>query len=496
MNISQPGKRISTYACSVMIVSVIKEFESKNLMHKFVLSLVLTFLSLNLFGQSHGRLKVSADKFYLQYEDGTPFFWLGDTGWELFNRLTLKEIKTYLDNRAAKGFNVIQVTALSAVDIKRPNRYGDIAFDSDPLKPNEKYFSLIDSVLRYALERQIFIALVATWGDKVVPSPGSGTGPILIGKHNAYAYGKWIGNRFKNFPNIIWVTGGDVLAVKDTSDYRPVWTQMANGIIEATNHQCLITYHPSGSRSSSQWLHAEPWMDFNMIQSSHGRRDAPNWDMIRKDRLLKPSKPVVDSEPNYEDHPVNPWPTWKSDSGYFRAYDVRKQMYRSVFAGGFGVTYGHHALWQFMSEREEVVNYADRGWLDAMDRPGAYQAGFLRKLIESRPMQQRIPDASIIAAGQGSGKEHMEAFRGVANDYAMIYLPIGKNITINTSFMKCKNIVAWWFNPKDATVQKIGSFPRTANMQFTPPATGIENDWVLVIDDADKKFKEPGKYGN
>ncbi|HEX5667591.1 MAG TPA: DUF4038 domain-containing protein, partial [Chitinophagaceae bacterium] len=45
----------------------------------------------------HGRIRVSDDKFYLQYEDGTPFFWLGDTGWELFHRLTNEEISQYLE---------------------------------------------------------------------------------------------------------------------------------------------------------------------------------------------------------------------------------------------------------------------------------------------------------------------------------------------------------------------------------------------------------------
>ncbi len=468
-----------------------------NSMFKIFTLLCSIFLSFHLNAQGqwqHGRLRVSPDKYHLQYEDGTPFFWLGDTGWELFNRLQLDEIKAYLDNRKAKGFNVIQVTVLSTSDIKQPNRYGETVFHGlDPLKPNEKYYSLIDTVLALALERQLFLGLVATWGDKVVHSPGSGGGPVLFNTENARLYGKWIGNRYKNFPNIIWIMGGDVQGIKDTADYRPVWNAMANGILEATNHKCLITYHPSGWRSSSQWFHSEPWLDFNMIQSSHGRRDAPNWELIRKDRDLKPSKPVLDSEPNYEDHPVNPWPTWKSDSGYFRDYDVRKQMYRSVFAGGFGVTYGHHALWQFLSERDEVINYADRGWRNAMDRPGAYQAGFLRKLIESRPVQGCIPDLSLIVGGQGSGKEHAEAFRGADNDFAMIYLPVGKEITINTSFMRCKRVNVSWFNPKNAEVVKEDQQIRKDLMKFDAPEKGFTNDWVLIIDDAGKIFNPLGK---
>src|ERR1044071_6109171 len=75
----------------------------------------------------HGRLEVTPDGHYLRFTDGTPFFWLGDTGWELFHRLTLEEIKTYLDNRAAKGFNVIQAVALAEFNgLRRPNQYGEV----------------------------------------------------------------------------------------------------------------------------------------------------------------------------------------------------------------------------------------------------------------------------------------------------------------------------------------------------------------------------------
>jgi len=457
---------------------------------------LLIFLSSGIIAQSrwqHGRLKVSPGNFYLQYEDGTPFFWLGDTGWQMFSRLTLEEMKIYLDNRAAKGFNVIQATVLSEAVLTKTNRYGITPFqDLNPLKPHETYFSIVDSAIRFALDRHIFMALVATWGDKVGKLRGDGS--VIFDSTIAYNYGKWLGNRYKSFPNIIWIMGGDNPPKTDTSDYIPIWRAMANGIIDATHHQCIITYHPQGARSSSEWLNKETWLDLNMMQSSHGMHDAPNWDMIRKDRSYLPSKPTLDGEPNYEDHPVNPWPKWNVDNGYFRDYDVRKQLYRSVFAGACGVTYGHHAIWQFVSEREEVVNYADRGWRNAMDRPGAYQSGYLRKLIESRPMEGRIPDNSIISEGQSSANnEHAEAFRSADNSYCMAYFPAGKKIKLNLQFMECKKITAWWFNPKDDSAKKEGTLTRMDNMEFIPPVTGIGNDWVIIIDDAVKNYKEPGK---
>ncbi|MBS1597405.1 MAG: glycoside hydrolase family 140 protein [Bacteroidetes bacterium] len=442
---------------------------------------------------NHGRIQVTPDGHYLQYEDGTPFFWLGDTGWELFHRLDLPEIKKYLDNRAAKEFNVIQAVALAEFDgLTRPNRYGELPLKNlDPTQPNEKYFAVIDSTIKMAKERNIFIGLLPTWGDKVTKMWG--TGPVVFDSVNAYKYGFWIGNRYKNDVNIIWILGGDRPAINDSNDWRPIWRQMAKGIIDATNKKCLISYHPNGGKNStSQWIHREPWLNINMFQSGHGGgHDVACWELVKRDREYAPTKPTLDAEPNYEDHPVNPWPTWKVENGYFRDYDVRKQIYRSVFAGACGVTYGHHAMWQFFSEREEIVNYADRGWVNAMDRPGAFQAGYLKKLIQSRPQLGRIPDNSIIIAGQGeTNSEHMEAFRGADNSYCMLYLPVGKKITVNLKFIKGKKINAWWFDPKNASVKK-ETLDKKDSMEFTPYKTGVGNDWVLIIDDADKNFGEP-----
>jgi len=187
-------------------------------------------------------------------------------------------------------------------------------------------------------------------------------------------------------------------------------------------------------------------------------------------------------EPNYEDHPVNPWPKWDPANGYFRDYDVRKQTYRSVFAGACGVTYGHHAVWQFWSPREEKINYADRYWTEAIDRPGAFQVGYLKKLIESRSVKDRIPDQSIIAEGQGEKGEYATAFRDDGNKYCMIYLPVGKKFKVNLSFMQVAEIRATWFNPRTGKFEKPISLKNEILMNFTTPTLGVENDWVLVID--------------
>ena len=440
-----------------------------------------------------GRIIASPDGHYLQHANGQPFFWLGDTAWELFHRLTLKEIIQYLNNRKSKGFNVIQAVALAEFNgLAVPNRNGALPLiNQNPETPNEEYFRFIDTVVTLARSRGMYIGLLPTWGDKVTLLWG--TGPVVFTQDNAYKYGSWIGRRYKESPNVLWILGGDRPAVKDSSDWRPIWRAMADGILDATGRSAFITYHPSGSTSSSQYLHQESWLDMNMTQSGHGSgHDVPVWEQIARDIVLLPHKPVLDAEPNYEDHPVNPWPVWDPASGYYRDYDVRKQLYRSVFAGACGVTYGHHSIWQFYSPREEKINHADRYWTEALDRPGAYQAGYLIRLIQQRPSLKRIPDEGLIEAGQGEKENHACAFRDSSGSYLMVYMPVGRKIIINTTVMPAERLNAWWYNPRTGTSLLIkAGIKREAHMSFTPPATGPGNDWVLVLDDTRYTYTFP-----
>lgn len=455
-------------------------------MRNFFCSVLLSLLCFPVNSQSiwkHGRLKVTADGHYLQFEDGLPFFWLGDTGWELFHRLTKEEINIYLENRRAKGFNVIQAVILAEFNgLKRPNQYGEVPLmDLDPTKPNEKYFELVDYTVQLAQEKNMFMGLLPTWGDKVTKLWGEG--PVIFNESNAYTYGKWLGDRYKNYPNIIWILGGDRPPMTDSSDYRPVWRAMAKGITEGANGKAIFTYHTWGGHSTSEYIHNEEWLSINTMQSGHGSgHDVEVWKMIEHDRSLAPAKPTLDAEPNYEDHPVNPWPKWDPANGYFRDYDVRKQTYRSVFSGACGVTYGHHAVWQFLSAREDTVNHADRYWTDAVNRPGAFQVGYLKRLIESHSTLDRIPDQSIITGGQGEKGEYISAFRDKNNKYALIYLPVGKKIAVNTSFVEGDSIRISWFDPRIGKVGNASHVKKETTMDFVSPTTGLENDWVLIIE--------------
>jgi hypothetical protein len=438
---------------------------------------------------AQAQLRVSDNKRFLQTVDGKPFFWLGDTAWELFHRLTREEADLYLKNRAEKGFNVIQAVVLAEFDgLRTPNAYGELPLeDDDPTKPREAYFQHVDYIVRKAEQLGMYIGMLPTWGDKVFKNTW-GTGPEIFNVDNARSYGKWIGNRYKNQKNIIWIIGGD-RTPRGEQDVA-IWRAMANGIAEGVggHDKALMTFHPQPNAledgGSAKWFHRDEWLDFNMFQTGHCR-DLDVWDRIQYTYNLTPPKPVLDGEPIYEDHPVcfN-----ARENGTSSAYDVRKAAWFDVFAGAFGHTYGCHDIWQFYAPHRQPVNGPHFPWYVAMDLPGAGQLKHLKKLIESRPFFDRIPDQSVITDALNSN-DHIQATRG--KDYLFVYSAQGKKFTVNLSKISGNEFMARWYNPKNGEVREIGKFKKQSQKEFVPPSSGYGHDWVLIVDDASKNYPAP-----
>ncbi|HET9486112.1 MAG TPA: glycoside hydrolase family 140 protein [Chryseosolibacter sp.] len=437
------------------------------------------------------QLQVSDNRRFLQTPDGKPFFWLGDTAWELFHRLTREEAEKYLKNRADKGFTVIQAVALAELDgLREPNPYGEIPLENfDPTKPREAYFQHVDFVIRKAEQLGLYIGLLPTWGDKVNKSTW-GKGPEIFNAENARIYGQWIGKRYKDQKNIIWILGGD-RNPRDEKDVE-IWRSMAAGIASGVggHENALMTFHPQPNSleegGSSKWFHQDEWLDFNMFQTGHCRENNV-WDRVQYVYDLKPIKPVLDGEPLYEDHPVcfN-----ASDLGTSSAYDVRKLAWLDVFAGAFGHTYGCHDIWQMYAPHREPVNGPHYPWYVAIDLPGSGQLKYLRQLIEARPMFDRVPDQTLITDALNAN-DRIQATRG--KDYILVYSAQGKKFTVSTNKISGKELIARWYNPKNGEITDAGRFTRQAQQEFSPPTSGYGHDWVLVIDDVSKGYQMPGK---
>jgi len=440
-------------------------------------------------------LSVSANGHYLVTRSNKPFFWLGDTAWELIHSTTPEEADYYLTMRARQGYTVIQTVVLaenSGLSIPTPD--GLLPFENgDPDKPNAAYFDRVEAVVQKAREKGLYVGLLPTWGDKVTVMWGAG--PQVFPPSDtpkAERFGNFLAARLKSYDNIIWILGGDRPPQHEGVDYRPVWTAMARGIKAGLGRDPLVAYHPSGGPGTAETLPDMAWLDINGMQSGHGGgHDVPVWESVARDFAMTPAKPTLDLEPNYEDHPYNPWPRWDAATGYFDDYDVRKQTYRSVFAGAAGVTYGHHSVWPFVGGRNDVINHAAMDWTSALHRPGARQMAFLRYLIESRPMLGRIPDNSLILAGQDYGGLHIEATRDRDGTYAFIYFPVNdRKATIDLSKLRGKRISAWWYDPRTGIGRPWRVFENQSTIDVISPSNGP--DMVLVLDSADAGYGPPG----
>jgi len=449
--------------------------EMRNPMRHFVVPALICCLGAGV----NAQLKVSENKRFLVAEDGRPFFWLGDTAWELFHRLTREEAEKYLKDRASKKFTVIQAVVLAEMDgLHTPNAYNELPLEGDdPAKPREAYFRHVDFVIDKAKEYGLFIALLPTWGDKVYRDRW-GIGPEIFNSENALVYGKWIGRRYRDKRNIIWVLGGD-RNPRNEQDVA-IWRAMAEGIVQGVGGQdrALMTFHPQptdvADGGSAKWFHNDTWLDFNMFQTGHCRENNV-WDRIQVAYKLSPVKPVLDGETLYEDHPVcfN-----AKDLGVSSAYDIRRHAYFDVFAGAFGHTYGCHDVWQMYAPHREPVNGPRYPWYVALDLPGASQMQHLRALIESRPMLDRIPDQGLLETF-GGNNDHVQATRG--RDYIFVYSAQGGKIMVDPTVLSGQECTAAWFNPRDGTYMGLGKFPKEKKV-FTAPTSGYGQDWVLVID--------------
>tara|TARA_R110002050_G_scaffold53118_2_gene120871 strand:- start:130320 stop:131723 length:1404 start_codon:yes stop_codon:yes gene_type:complete len=430
------------------------------------------------------QLKISENGHYFQTEKGKPFFWLGDTGWLTFNKLNRAEIKQYFKDRKEKEYNVIQIMTIHSLPVA--NVYGDSALVAKDLsKPlvtegnnfdNAEaydYWDHIDYALDVAKEEGLFLAMVPVWGSPI------SDGKVTI--EQAKTYANFLAKRFKDRDNIIWLVGGDTFGNKNTETWNAI-----GDILKAKNPDRLVTFHPRGRTDSSDDFHNENWLDFNMFQSGHRRYDQDdteraygqdNYKYVQVDFNLKPAKPTLDGEPSYEGIPQGLHdtlqPLWNDN-------DLRRYAYWSVFSGAAGFTYGNNHIMQMHENHKLTEAYGSKTyWVDALNAPGAVQMKYVKQLMLKYPYFERVPDESLIA-NQGEKYNFKAATRG--EDYAMIYVYNGTDVSVNMGKIKGHEVEALWYNPRNGETTKIGVFKNEGIQDFKPKGEPVDgNDWVLIL---------------
>jgi hypothetical protein len=468
------------------------------------------------------RLRISNNERYFIKADGTPFSWLADTAWTMPQRLKWDDAEYYMKKRKSQGFTVLQVVALDPErDREMRNPSGEKALLKDsPLTPNEQYFRYLDKIVKMAEELDMYILLLPAWGELIVGHNWAGEfSSKLITHENAYLYGKWIGKRYQNNKNILWCLGGDRQPIHLGVNYKNVWRCMAEGIAKGVTgkdikynepdplwKKLLITYHTcheaeTGECSTmSYWSDEDAWISYIMLQSGHGL-EPKNYELVTKEYTRKKVMPVWDGEPAYEMMPTS-WPVIES---FHKAWMVRKRAYWSLFAGAFGYTYGHCAVWQFISEKERN-QMCKSTWHEALASEGAEQMKYLRMLMDSMQVMKCRPCQDILSEKSDDiMDEHLQACAGEQGCYYCIYFPSGGSAALSMSRSMQDKAYLWWFNPRDGKFyQSEGSVTESAQeysiknsiLQVAAPTSGSEQDWILIIMDKEtaKPVKERSYY--
>lgn len=442
----------------------------------FVATAALATLHFGAVAQAQGQLEVAPDERHLQTEDGRPFFYLGDTAWALFHRLTREEADLYLQDRARKGFNVIQAVALSELrGVDEPNAYGELPLlNRDPATPNEAYFGHVDHVVARANELGLTVGLLPSWGrywrdgDSQIFTPES-----------ARLYGRFLGSRYRD-AGVIWILGGD--SNVRSSNERSIIDAMARGLQEGDGGRHLITFHPRGPGLSSEQVRDAEWLDFYMNQSSHAARNLDTGLYVEKDFALDPKRPVIDGEPRYEGIPVGFYNQGHDPRVRFDDDDARQAAWWSVLAGAAGHTYGNNNVWQMWAPGREPAIGANRPWYDAIQDPGARQMGILRRFMEEHEFHTLEPRQDLILDGPAHGAAKVRAARASDGARIIVYSPRGEPFTLDLSELEGGMHTQTWFDPRYGSTYLFRTEQSQGIQSFVPPSSGEGEDWVLLID--------------
>jgi len=429
-------------------------------------------------------LKVSTNRRFLSdAQTGLPFCLLADTAWNL-NALSYEEIDLYLRDRSSHGFNAFMFCLNFSPQAAAANAYRERAYiGADNTELNPRYFEYCDYILRTAARYGLYGMVYAMWAGQKSGTMNTYTTAQL------HSIGLRVGASLKDHDNVILVAGGE--SSPPYIDPRFV-DAMGSGLKAGCDGKHLVTVHPCGHSSCSQFYSGSLWLDFYMIQGSSGRRgfDYDMTALVTQDYNCKIVRPTMVAENYYESGTTRP------------PAEQRRSLYLSVFAGAFGYAYGHNALWQMAPHAAEkwMLDGWPPGvptWKDALDTLAVKQLHYIRNLLYSRPFFTRIPDQSLIVSGQGQSiTDRIQATRdgsyGQDNaTYIMAYLAAPVSFALNTEAIASDRLNAWWFTPATGRSEPIGTNFANSGKLSLEKKPG-EPDAVVVIDSAVKHYPQPG----
>ena len=433
----------------------------------------------------HGPLQVRRDRRHLQYADGTPFLWLGDTWWmALCRRLQWPdEFQLLAADRVAKGFSVIQIVAglypdMPAYDERGFNEAGH-PWAPEYARLNPAYFDMADLRLRWLVHVGLMPCIVGCWGYHL---PWLGQEKMTKHWRNLIA-------RYGAYP-VVWCLAGEgampYYLAEDKARAREMqiqgWTRIARYVRQTDPYHRLITVHPTDSARNQ--VTDDLLIDLDMLQTGHGGYESiPNTvDKVRAAVARTPHMPVIEGEANYE--------------GIMEG--SRQEMQRFIFwscflSGAAGFTYGANGLWQLNREEQPYgpsphgTSWGDIPWTEAYRLPGSTQIGLGKRLLERYEWWRFEPHQEWVSPS-AKGKDYYGAYAaGIPGRVRVIYFPkpilpwTGEPAAVH-GLEPGVGYKAYFFDPKSAKEYPLGHVVGVEKGDWSVPQPPLMQDWVLVLE--------------
>ena len=425
----------------------------------------------------HGPIRVHHSGHYLEHDDGTPFFFLGDTAWNGPLKSTEADWAYYVQTRAAQGFSAVQwvTTQFRAApdgDILKRRAYSG----TNSIAVNPEFFQRLDGKVTAMNRAGLLSVPVLLWAH------GGGTNrPIdpgaILKEEDAIRLARYMVARWQA-DDVLWILPGDGDYRGDNADR---WKRIGRAVFDGVAH-APVSLHPGGRMWPIADFRGESWIGINGYQSGHNDRD----DNLRwitsgdpaKDWKLPPTRPSISLEAPYENH------VGAAGGKPMDDFIVRRAHYWSLLnAPVAGVAYGGHGVWGWDDGTRPPTDHPTTGtplpWREALRMPGAGQMTQLADFFSRIPFQRLSPKPELLARQPGleDVKAWISAAGTEANDVAVIYTPVQQTVSVLMRAMPAGGSAEWFDVRTGGLVSAIGVLSEKT-VEFPAPDIG---DWMLVI---------------
>ncbi|MAG35745.1 MAG: hypothetical protein CL878_05810 [Dehalococcoidia bacterium] len=434
----------------------------------------------------HGPLRVAATGRTLEHQDGTPFFWLGDTWWMgLTGRLDWPGgFHRLAADRVAKGFSVIQLFAGLFPDAKAFDEQGALeaghqAWEQDWARINPHYFDLADRRMEWLVRAGLAPCLFGCQGWYV----------HLLGGERMKRHWRYLVARYGAYP-LVWCLCGELTGPFDDAEVatdekrdayrartRAAWREVAAYVRAVDPYGRLLTAHPQHAARDDL---PDDLLDFDMLQTGHhDRASLPRTvEAVVRSSGRQPVKPTLNGEVTYE--------------GMQEAN--RQEVQRLMFwvcllSGACGHTYGANGLWQMNTPGRPFVHaggdptHGKTPWEEAYQLPGSRQVGLAKVLLQRYRWWMFEPHPEWVQP-RWSQEEYLRAVyaAGISGEVRVVFLPHLVSRVVIHDLEPDVTYRGYYANPVDGTEHPIAQVTPDSAGTWAAPQPPMRQDWVLVLE--------------